>query len=70
MTFNLGTADRVVRFIVGIVLLLAPVFDAFGITASTPLVVASVLIGLVLLATAVFRFCPLYRLIGVSTCRR
>lgn len=26
--------------------------------------------GAVLLATALFNFCPLYRLLGINTCRR
>ena len=70
MTINMGAADRVIRFIVGIVLILAPLFDLFGMTASTPAIVASVLVGIVLVVTAFFRFCPLYRAMGASTCKR
>lgn len=70
MTINMGAADRVIRFIVGTVLILAPLFDLFGMTASTPAIVASVLAGIVLVVTAFFRFCPLYRAMGASTCKR
>lgn len=70
MTINMGAADRVIRFIVGTVLILAPLFDLFGMTASTPAIVASVLAGIVLVVTAFSRFCPLYRAMGASTCRR
>lgn len=70
MTINMGAADRVIRFIVGTVLILAPLFDLFGMTASTPAIIASVLAGIVLVVTAFFRFCPLYRAMGASTCRR
>jgi len=52
MTINMGAADRVIRFIVGTVLILAPLFDLFGMTASTPAIVASVLAGIVLVVTA------------------
>jgi len=70
MTINMGAADRFIRFIVGTVLILAPLFDLFGMTASTPAIVASVLSGIVLVVTAFFRFCPLYRAMGASTCNR
>lgn len=70
MKINMGAADRVIRFVIGTALILAPVADVFGISVSTPAVVASVLIGVVLVTTAFFRFCPLYRAFGASTCRR
>ncbi|WP_372834144.1 YgaP family membrane protein [Puniceibacterium confluentis] len=70
MTINMGAADRVIRLIVGTVLILAPVFNLFGMTASTPAIVASVIAGIVLVLTAFFRFCPLYRVVGASTCKR
>jgi hypothetical protein len=62
MTPNVGTFDRVLRVLVGLGLLsLLVVLDGnarwFG------------LIGLVPLLTAGIRFCPLYTLLGVRTCR-
>lgn len=61
MKINVGNADRMVRIVVGIVLLaLVFVLDGnarwFG------------LIGIVPLATGLFRFCPVYALFGLSTC--
>lgn len=57
MTCNVGTTDRVLRIVAGIVLIAAGfVFHSwFG------------LIGLVPLLTAAVRFCPAYSLLGVST---
>jgi hypothetical protein len=56
---NIGNADRIARIILGVVLI-ALVFvgpkTAWG------------WIGLVPLLTGLVRWCPLYRLIGVSTC--
>ncbi len=67
---NVGTVDRTLRFIAGAVLLAAPFvpplaayFAGFG---AWKFAVAAV--GLVMLITAVFRFCPAYRLLGLQTC--
>lgn len=60
MSINVGTLDRVLRLVVGAVLI-ALVF----IGPETPWG----WLGLVLIATALVSFCPLYRLIGVRTCR-
>ncbi|MBO6852946.1 MAG: DUF2892 domain-containing protein [Marivivens sp.] len=59
MTRNEGTLDRVVRVVLGLVLL-SLVFTgpqtAWG------------WIGIVPLVTGLVGFCPLYRIFGVSTC--
>ncbi|WP_319530379.1 DUF2892 domain-containing protein [uncultured Cohaesibacter sp.] len=59
MTINVGSLDRVLRIIVGVALL-AMVFigpqTMWG------------LIGIVPLATGLFRFCPLYTILGLNTC--
>ncbi|MDK8464991.1 DUF2892 domain-containing protein [Marinobacter sp. SS13-12] len=61
MTRNMGTADRTIRAIVGVVLL-ALVFvgpqTAWG------------WIGIIPLATALMGNCPAYSLIGVRTCKK
>lgn len=61
MTKNMGTADRTVRAIVGIVLL-ALVFTgpqtAWG------------WIGIIPLATALMGNCPAYSLLGIKTCKK
>ncbi|PXX89109.1 DUF2892 domain-containing protein [Marinobacter vulgaris] len=61
MTRNMGSADRVIRAIVGIVLL-ALVFigpqTAWG------------WIGIIPLATALMGNCPAYSLIGIKTCKK
>jgi hypothetical protein len=69
MQANVGSADRVLRLIVGLFLIVAPLLNLFGIWSGAAFTYGSVIVGLVLAATAVFRFCPLYRLIGVSTCK-
>ncbi|MFO1072731.1 MAG: DUF2892 domain-containing protein [Geminicoccaceae bacterium] len=58
MTANVGTVDRALRVVVGLVLLALALFGGhlWG------------WIGLVPLATAAMGFCPAYRLLGLSTC--
>jgi len=58
---NIGTADRVLRLAIGVVLI-ALVF----IGPKTPWG----WIGLVPLITALITWCPLYQLLGLRTCGR
>lgn len=54
-----GTIDRVLRIALGLVLIGASLLDYIG---------AWGWIGLLPLATGVFRFCPAYWPFGLSTC--
>jgi hypothetical protein len=69
MTRNVGNVDGIIRFIIGLALIIAPIYGVLGLTLKGPLGVAGVIIGFVLLTTASFRFCPIYRVIGASTCK-
>lgn len=61
MEHNLGTADRVIRIVIGIVLLgLIFVLDSPARWIG--------LIGIIPLMTALMGWCPLYTLLGVRTC--
>ena len=59
MKLNVGDIDRILRIVVGIVLI--------GL-AATGTVGWWGWLGVVPLATGLFRFCPMYRLLGMSTC--
>lgn len=66
MGHNEGTADRVVRgLVVAPIALIAAVAVGLGTVAGVVLAV----VGVVMALTAAVGFCPLYRLVGVSTCR-
>lgn len=68
MPCNIGTIDRAIRLVAGLVLVALPLLTGFA--AATPwLWWVAIAAGLVLLATAGMRFCPLYRLVGVRTCK-
>ena len=72
MVANVGGIDRVLRFIAGVVLILVP-FVAPSVPALAGLGNWAWLIGavgVVMLLTAAFRFCPAYPLLGVNTCGR
>ena len=69
MTTNLGTADRVFRFLLGIVLLAAPFVSGMALFDSGLATALSVIVGIVMLATSAMRFCPLYRIFGIRTCK-
>lgn len=59
MTKNVGTIDRVIRIIIGLVLISLVFIGPKTIWG---------LIGIVPLLTALVGFCPLYPIVGISTC--
>jgi hypothetical protein len=58
MKANVGTIDQFIRAALGFVLIFL---------AGTGTIGAWGYLGVVLLATAAFRFCPLYRVLGIGT---
>ena len=64
MKKNLGTADRIIR------ILLAAVFAYlyFGGVVTGTLGIVLVVLGAVFVLTSLVSFCPLYALVGLSTC--
>lgn len=59
MKLNMGTVDRVLRAVVGLVLIGLTLTDKIGMWGW---------IGVVPLLTAAVGMCPLYSILGVSTC--
>nr|WP_284375397.1 DUF2892 domain-containing protein [Sulfitobacter pacificus] len=60
MTTNVGSFDRILRIVIGAALIILTLTGTIGIWGW---------IGVILLGTAFLRFCPLYRIIGVNTCK-
>ena len=60
MKANVGGLDKWARIVVGVLLI---VWAGIGGPAWAWL-------GVVPLATGLFNFCPLYRVIGINTCKR
>lgn len=61
---NMGSADRGIRGVVGLVLLAL----YFMGTVTGLLGWVALIVGIVLLATAVLGWCPPYSLLGINTC--
>jgi Protein of unknown function (DUF2892) len=59
MKSNIGGSDRILRMLVGLVLIGLAASGTVGIWGW---------IGIVPLATGLFRFCPAYLILGISTC--
>ena len=59
MTSNVGGIDRVLRIVVGAVLVALALTHTIG---------AWGYLGLIVLATGVFSFCGMYTLLGINTC--
>ncbi len=71
---NVGSFDRIFRIVVGLVLLaMTPLAGDLGSPLGDVLPMAYgniAWIGVVPLATALIGWCPLYSIIGLSTCSR
>lgn len=61
MKANIGTIDRSLRIAAGLILIGLSLSGMIGMWGW---------IGIVPLATGIFRFCPVYPLLGINTCKR
>lgn len=64
MKRNESNQDRGIRAVVGFIALLIGLFAVGGFLRALLIIV-----GLVLVITAAVGFCPLYRLLGINTCK-
>jgi len=60
---NEGNVDRIIRIIVGLVLILISVFATLNPTVE----VIFIIIGVIALITGLTGFCLVYKLLGIST---
>ncbi len=61
MQCNVGGLDRILRITVGVFLVILAITNVIG---------AWGWIGLIPMATGIFRFCPAYPLLGIKTCKK
>lgn len=60
MKSNVGGIDKILRILVGIVLIVLTITGTIGLWGW---------IGVLPLVTGLFNFCPAYKLLGVNTCK-
>jgi len=65
MPANVGSSDRIVRIVAGMLIAAVPLIWALGAWGSA----IAYIVGGVLIATSVFSFCPIYAALGLSTRR-
>lgn len=66
---NVGTIDRVLRLVVGGALIAAPFAADMPIFENDMYKYGAIAVGVVLIATAAMKFCPIYRIFGLRTCK-
>lgn len=65
---NVGTADRTVRAVIGIVALVLA-FTTLGVMAGAVWGIVAAVVGVVMLGTAALGMCPAYMPLKISTCK-
>jgi Protein of unknown function (DUF2892) len=65
MNANVGTTDKVIRIGIAVVALIA----AFSVGATSGLGIGLIVVGVIMVVTAVTGMCPIYRLFGMNTCK-
>jgi len=61
MQANVGGLDRILRVSIGALLVILALTNVIGLWG---------LLGLIPMATGIFRFCPAYPLLGIKTCKK
>jgi hypothetical protein len=69
MGHNEGTVDRILRAVLGALLILLPLVSGIAFFANSYIMAAAVILGVVLVLTGATGYCPIYRVLGVRTCR-
>ncbi|WP_319825543.1 DUF2892 domain-containing protein [Thalassovita sp.] len=69
MNCNLGNLDRLLRLIAGVGLFLLPFASGWDVWQLDAVKYGTAAIGGGLALTSSFRFCPVYRILGLNTCR-
>lgn len=69
MRINVGSFDRTIRIVLGLVLIAAVFIPGLPMAANPLLQWGVILVGAALIVTALMRTCPLYTILGLSTCK-
>ncbi len=64
---NIGNTDRIIRAVAGVILVLLGLLVKFSTAAPS---VILLILGIILIATAAIRFCPLYLPFKINTLKK
>jgi len=65
MKKNMGSYDKLIRLVLAIILIILYYTEVISGTLG----IIGLVLALVLTVTSLISFCPLYKLIGISTCK-
>lgn len=63
---NVGSIDKIIRLVVGVLL---AAWGFLGAGLASTIGVLAVVVGVILIATGVINFCPLFKILGISSLR-
>lgn len=65
MKINIGKIDQALRFVLGTIMILSTLFDWTHGSINTVFLI----LGSILVITAGMRFCLIYKVLGITTCK-
>lgn len=69
MVQNVGKVDRILRLVLGLILIVVPFVSEMAVFQTAGFKYGAVAVGVIFVVTSFFRFCPLYRVFGMNTCK-
>jgi len=66
LTKNVGSIDKTIRLVAG---LLLAAFAVLGAGLSSTIGILALVVGVVLIVTGVVNFCPLFKILGISSAK-
>jgi len=63
---NVGSTDKIIRLVVGVLL---AAWALLGAGLSSTIGLIALVVGVVLIATGLINFCPLFKILGISSFR-
>jgi len=63
---NVGSIDKTIRLVAG---LLLAAFAVLGAGLSSTIGILALVVGVVLIVTGVVNFCPLFKILGISSAK-
>ena len=64
LTKNVGSIDKTIRLVAG---LLLAAYASLGAGLSSTMGILALVVGVVLIVTGVVNFCPLFKILGISS---